>query len=45
MNDLRPFERKYWEPKRGGLAPGYCSQQAPEHRGDPYLPRPFAERI
>src|SRR5258708_32959384 len=32
MNDLRPFERKYREPKRGGFAPGYSPLQAAEGR-------------
>src|SRR5204862_1025536 len=33
MNDLRPFERKNREPKRGGFAPGYSPLQAPGEGG------------
>src|SRR5437667_10281958 len=44
MNDLRPFERKSREPKRGGFAPGYSPLQAPGGRLLNLLPA-FAGRI
>src|SRR5262249_3118937 len=43
MNDLRPFERRSWEPKRGGFAPGYSYLQARRAGGSRRLPR--ARRI
>src|SRR5262245_35593462 len=44
MNDLRPFERKTWGPKRGGFAPGYSWLQARAAGGSTCRP-PYARRI
>src|SRR6266850_4748423 len=48
MNDLRPFERKTWEPKRGGFAPAYTTTSTTLYRRGngrlTYRP-PYARRI
>src|SRR5262245_14345476 len=47
MNDLRPFERRNWEPKRGGFAPAYTTLAAlaGAEDGRPKNRPPCARRI